>query len=186
MGRKGDIIDIINVIDRIEILINSSKVMPITGSLIMDKDKLIELVDQLRLGVPQEVKAAEEVLQQKEQIMNLAMADARRAKAKAEDEFSRQLTESEQQRRAQEILEDAEERASRILQLAEAEAQSRRTEADAYALRTLRSLEREVNGISGSVRKGIDMLAGSTLAGSAMAGSNGYGDDDKREVLLAD
>ena len=159
-----------------EILINNSKVMPITGSLMMDKAKLIELVDQLRLGVPQEVKAAEEVLSQKEQIMNVAMADARRAKAKAEDEFSRQLTDSEQHRRAQEILEDAQERASRILQMAEAEAESRRTEADAYALRTLRSLEREINGISGSVRKGIDMLAGSTLASAAMANNNGNSD----------
>ncbi|MDE2843381.1 MAG: hypothetical protein OXN21_08370, partial [Chloroflexota bacterium] len=68
--------------------------MPITGNLMMDKDKLLELVDQLRISVPQEMKAAEEMLSQKEQIMNLAMADARRAKAKAEDEFSRQLTES--------------------------------------------------------------------------------------------
>lgn len=159
-----------------EILISNSKVMPITGKLMVDKDRLTELVDQLRLGVPQEVKAAEEVLSQKEQIMNLAMADARRAKAKAEDEFSQQLTQSEQQRRAEEILEEAQDRASRILQLAEAEAQNRRTEADAYALRTLRSLEREINGISGSVRKGIDMLAGSTLAGTAAAGS--FGDDD--------
>lgn len=159
-----------------EILINSSKVMPITGSLMMDKAKLIELVDQLRLGIPQEVKAAEEVLSQKEQLMNIAMADARRAKAKAEDEFSKQLTDSEQQRRAEEILQDAQDRASRILQMAEAEAESRRTEADAYALRTLRSLEREINGISGSVRKGIDMLAGSTLASAAMANNNGNSD----------
>lgn len=158
-----------------EILIGNSKVMPVTGKLMVDKDKLTELVDQLRLGVPQEVKAAEEVLSQKEQIMNLAMADARRAKAKAEDEFSQQLTQSEQQRRAEEILEEAQDRASRILQMAEAEAQNRRTEADAYALRTLRSLEREINGISGSVRKGIDMLAGSTLTGTAAAGS--FGDD---------
>ena len=156
-----------------EILISNSKVMPITGALMMDKAKLIELVDQLRLGVPQEVKAAEEVLSQKEQIMNVAMADARRAKARAEDEFSKQLTDSEQQRRAEQILEEAQERASRILQMAEAEAESRRTEADAYALRTLRSLEREINGISGSVRKGIDMLAGSTLASAAMANNGG-------------
>ena len=171
--RKGDIIDIINTIDRLEILISNSKVMPLTGALMMDKAKLIELVDQLRLGVPQEVKAAEEVLSQKEQIMNVAMADARRAKARAEDEFSKQLTDSEQQRRAEQILEEAQERASRILQMAEAEAESRRTEADAYALRTLRSLEREISGISGSVRKGIDMLAGSTLTSAAMANNGG-------------
>ena len=161
-----------------EILIDNSKVMPITGSLMVDKSKLIELVDQLRLGIPQEVRAAEEVLPQKEQIMNNAMAHARRAKAKAEDEFSKKLTQSELQRKADQILEDAHERAARILHLAEAEAESRRTEADAYALRSLRALEREVNSISGSVRKGIDMLAGSTLAGAAMSNGNGYMNED--------
>jgi hypothetical protein len=160
----------------LEILINDSKVMPITGNLMVDKAKLTELVDQLRLGIPQEVRAAEEVLYQKEQIMSVAMADARRAKARAEDEFSKQLTDSEQHRRAEEILQDAQDRASRILQMAEAEAESRRTEADAYALRTLRSLEREINGIGGSVRKGIDMLAGSALASAAMS-SNGKSDE---------
>ena len=97
--------------------------------------------------------------------MNLAMADARRAKAKAEDEFSQQLTQSEQQRRAEEILEEAQDRASRILQLAEAEAQNpderRRMP---MPFEPSGPWRREINGISGSVRKGIDMLAGSTLA----------------------
>ncbi len=170
--------DIINVIDRLESLIDNSKVMPITGSLLMDKNKLVELVDQLRLGIPQEVKAAEEMLSQKDQIMNNALADARRAKAKAEDEFNEKLTQSEHQRRAVEVLRDAEERAGRILRQAKEEARTRCTEADAYALRSLRSLERELSGISGSVRKGIDLLAGSTLAGVAMSNGNGYHDEE--------
>ena len=69
--------------------------MPITGALLMDKPKLLELVDQMRLGIPQEVKAAEEMLSQKDQIMNNALADARRARSKSEDEFREKLTQSE-------------------------------------------------------------------------------------------
>jgi hypothetical protein len=57
-----------------------------------------------------------------------------------------------------------------MIEQAEAESQARRTEADAYGLRSLRALERELNSISGSVRKGIDMLAGSTLVGSGLNG----------------
>ncbi len=167
--RKEDIIDIISVVDRLELLIENSKVMPITGNLMVDRARLVELVDQLRLGIPQEVKAASELLNQKDQIMTNAMADAKRAKARAEEEFTRQLNQTEQSRKAEQILADAQERASRILQLAEAEAQSRRTEADAYALRSLRALEREVSNINGSVRKGIDMLAGSSLAATIPA-----------------
>lgn len=145
--------------------------MPITGALLMDKAKLVELVDQMRLGIPQEVKAAEEMLSQKDQIMNNALADARRARAKSEDEFRDRLTQSEFQRRGDQLVSEAEQKAARILQQADAEAQSRRTEADAYALRSLRALEQEVNSISGSVRKGIDMLAGSALVGAPISGS---------------
>ena len=166
---KGDVIDIINVVDRMETLINTSKVMPVTGSLLIDKKKMMELVDQLRLGIPQEVKAAEEVLAQKDQIMSIAMSDARKAKSKAEDEFRERLGQSELRRKSEEILVEAEQRAAKILEQAEAQSLVRHTEADTYALRSLRGLERELSSISGSVRKGIDMLAGNPLTSSVSA-----------------
>jgi hypothetical protein len=154
-----------------ETLINTSKSVPVTGSVLVDKKKLQELLDQLRLGIPQEVKSAEEVLAQKDQIINNAMLDSRRAKVKAEDEFREKLAQNEVHTRAEEALREAEQRASRILEQAEAESQARRTEADAYALRCLRAFERELSTLNGSVRKGIDLLAGNALVGSL---GNGY------------
>jgi hypothetical protein len=154
----------------LETLINTSKTVPVTGALMMDKQKMMELVDQLRLGIPQQIRAAEEVLSQKDQIMSQAILDARRAKTKAEDEFRERLNQNEVRKKAEEVLRDAEHRAARMIEQAEAESQARRTEADAYGLRSLRALERELNSISGSVRKGIDMLAGSTLVGSGLNG----------------
>ena len=47
---------------------------------------------------------------------------------------------------------------------AEQEAENRRNQADAYALRTLRDLERDLTTATGSIRKGIDVLASSALA----------------------
>ena len=154
-----------------ETLINTSKSVPVTGNVLIDKTKIQELLDQLRLGIPQEVKAAEEVLAQKDQIINTAMLDSRRAKVKAEDEFREKLAQNEVHKRAEETLREAEQRASRILEQAEAESQARRTEADAYALRCLQAFERELSTLNGSVRKGIDLLAGNALVGSL---GNGY------------
>jgi hypothetical protein len=152
-------------------LISTSKAVPVTGNIIVDKKKIRELVDQLRLGIPQEIKSAQEVLAQKDQILNTATLDARRSKAKADDEFREKLSQNEVQKRAEETLRDAQQRASRILEQAEAESQARRTEADAYALRCLRAFERELTALNGSVRKGIDLLAGNALVGSL---GNGY------------
>ena len=154
-----------------ETFIDTSKSLPGTGSIRVDKKKLKELLDQLRLAVPQEVRAAQEVLTRKDQIVNQSLSDARHTKVQAEDEFRARLQQTEvlqhAQQRAAETLKDAEQRVARILQQAEAESQARRTDADAYALRSLRALERELNTLSNSVHKGIDLLAGNTaLAGN--------------------
>lgn len=161
---KGDIIDIINIIDRLETLIETSKSVPVSGNSLIDRKKVKELVDQLRLAVPREVRSAVEVLSQKDHIINQAQVDARRTKSKAEEEFRQRLEQSEvmvqAERRAAETLKDAEQRASRLLQQSESEARSRRTDADTYALLSLRALEKELSALTGSVRKGIEVLAG--------------------------
>jgi vacuolar-type H+-ATPase subunit I/STV1 len=175
---KEDTIDIINVVDRLETLINTSKVMPVNGSLLMDKKKIMELVDQLRLAIPQEMKLADEVLAQKDQIINNAMVEARRAKVKAEDEFKEKLSQNELRKRAEEILREAEHRANKIIEQAQAEAQAKRTEADAYALRSLRAFERELNTLNGSVRKGIDLLAGNALVSGGVGSGSPFGEND--------
>jgi regulator of protease activity HflC (stomatin/prohibitin superfamily) len=137
-----------------------------TGALLMDRDLLMELVDQLRLNIPQEVRSAEQVLFQKDEIINNAMLEARRARVKAEDEFREKLGQNELRKRAEDMLQEAERRANRLVEQAEAECAAKRTEADAYALRSLRAFERELQTLNNSVRKGIDMLAGNALVGA--------------------
>ena len=141
-----------------------------SGNVLIDKKKVMELLDQLRLAIPQEILAAEEVLTEKDQILNLALLDARRTKGQAEDEYRERLDHSEitlvAENRAVEVLRQAEERAERLNRQSEAQARSRRSEADAYALQSLRALERELSALNGSVRKGIDLLAADQAAAS--------------------
>ena len=136
----------------------------------MDKKKVMELLDQLRLAVPREILAAEEVLSEKDQILNQALLDARRTKAQAEDEYRERLDHNEitmiAETRAEEMVRQAEERAERLGRQSDSQSRSRRFEADAYALQSLRTLERELSAITGSVRKGIDLLAADQAAGS--------------------
>tara|TARA_B100001964_G_scaffold219055_1_gene260794 strand:- start:73 stop:516 length:444 start_codon:yes stop_codon:yes gene_type:complete len=123
----------------------------------------MELVDRLRLTIPEEIRTAEDVLSQKDQILNTAANDARRTKSMAEDELRDRLNSNEvvtqAETRAADTIRDAEERITRMLEQSEAEALSRKTEADAYALRSLRTMEIELGKLAGSVRKGIEVLA---------------------------
>ncbi len=129
----------------------------------MDRNKAMELVDQLRLTVPKEIRAAEEVLSQRDHIMNLAQTDARRTKSQAEDDYRERLDKHEllmqAEQRATTLLRDAEDRARRMVEQAEAQSEASRSDADAYALRSLRTLEQELNGITSAVRRGIDVLS---------------------------
>ena len=144
-------------------MVETSKSVPVSGSILVDRKKVMELVDQLRLTIPEEIRTAEDVLSQKDQILNTAANDARRTKSMAEDELRDRLNNNEvvtqAETRAAETIRDAEERITRMLEQSEAEAISRKTEADAYALRSLRTMEVELGKLAGSVRKGIEVLA---------------------------
>ena len=151
-----------------ETLVETSKSVPVSGNVLVDRKKVLELVDQLRLTIPEEIRSAEDVLSQKDQILNTATNDARRTKSMAEDELRGRLNSSElvtqAETRAAETIKDAEERITRMLQQSEAEALSRKTDADAYALRSLRAMEVELGKLAGSVRKGIEVLAEQTAS----------------------
>jgi hypothetical protein len=156
-----------------EALIDTSKAVPMSGNVLVDKNRVTELLDQLRLAIPREILDAEEVLTEKDQILNLALLEARRTKSQAEDEYRERLDQSEismaAENRATQMVGQAEERAERLLRQSEAQARNRRSEADAYALQSLRALERELSALTGSVRKGIDVLA-TDQAAAAMDG----------------
>ncbi len=130
----------------------------------VDKTKLYELVAQLRMAIPQEIQRAEQMLSRKDDIISSAVSEANQARHHMEQEFRTRLSDHELGRKAEEVLRDAEARSRRIIEQAEHEAENRRNQADAYALRTLRDLERELTTATGSIRKGIDVLAGAALS----------------------
>ena len=138
----------------------------------VDKTKLSELVAQLRMSIPQEVRRAEEMLSRKDDILSSAVSEANQARHNIEQEFRTRLNDHELGRKAEEMLREAEARARRIVDQAEQEAENRCNQADAYALRTLRDLERELTTATGSIRKGIDVLAGSALAATPAPPAN--------------
>ncbi len=149
-------------------MIDTSKAARAGGHILVDRAKALELVDQLRLTVPKEIRAAEEVLSQRDHIINLAQTDARRTKSQAEDDYRERVDKHEilaqAEQRAANLLRDAEDRARRMIEQAEQQSEANRSEADAYALRSLRTLEQELSNITSSVRRGIDVLSGPATA----------------------
>lgn len=153
--------EMIDHIERIETLVTSAKKLPGLGVMV-DERQLRDAVQKLRQAVPTDTRRAQQIIAEREELINQGAREAKRITAAAEEEFRAKIKDSAvvkaSDRRAQDILAEAEERARAALNDAEREAAARRNEANQYTLEVLRTLDAQLAGLIGSVRKGIALL----------------------------
>ena len=87
--------DILQMIDRLEELLNESRPLPFTHNVIVDEDRMLDLIDQMRVSIPEEVKKAQQLLAQRDRLLAQAQEEANRTIAIAR-ERSDQLIERDQ------------------------------------------------------------------------------------------
>jgi conjugal transfer/entry exclusion protein len=159
---KESAIEILSLIDKLEEVISSATKIPVSKRRLLDLEKVAELVDQMRLVIPRDIKEAEEVLLKREDLLNQALVEARRIRTSAESEFRSRVEDSELVKESQEqvvkILEDAEEKSKNILKTAHAQGKVQRASSDQYSQDVLYKLEQRVSDILSTVRHGIDTL----------------------------
>ena len=144
--------DILHLVDRLEELFNESRPIPLTHSVVVDEDRVLEIIDQMRISIPDEVKKSQQVLAQRDRVMAQAQEEANRtltlAKRRGEESMSRDS-----------VVEAAHERAEQILDQARADVESMRSEADEYAVETLAALEDELTRLLNQTRNGIAKMS---------------------------
>ena len=100
--------DILQLIDRLEELFNEAKAVPFTHNVVVDEDRMLEIIDQMRVVIPDEVKKAQQVLAQKDRVMAQAQEEAERtvalARDKAEQVAAKDNIVVEAQKRGDQIL----------------------------------------------------------------------------------
>lgn len=148
--------DIMHLIDRLEEILNESRPLPFTHNIIVDEERVFEIIDQMRSLIPEEVKKAQQLLAQKDRILAQAQEEANRTLAIAKEKRD-QMVEREA------IVQAAHARAEQILAEARIEQENTRREADAYVLETLRRLEMELERSLNQVRNGISYLQSERL-----------------------
>jgi len=143
--------DILQMIDRLEELLNESRPLPFTHNVIVDEDRMLDLIDQMRVSIPDEVKKAQQLLAQRDRLLAQAQEEANRTIAIAREK-SDQLVERDQ------VVQSAYSQSEQIKAQAERDAQMIRQEADNYVMESLRSLEMEMERALTQVRNGIRTL----------------------------
>ena len=143
--------DILQLIDRLEELFNESKSIPLTRNVMVDEDRMLDIIDQMRIAIPEEVKKAQQLLGQRDRVLAQAQEEANRtleiARQKADQMVTKDMVAQEAARRAEQILAQARNEAENI-----------RADADDYAMNSLVQLQDELERIVNQVSNGVRLL----------------------------
>jgi hypothetical protein len=157
-------IDILYLVDRLENALNTGQRVPFTNKIMVDERECLDIVDQMRIVVPEEIKQARRVSQDRDRITGQAQEEAERIMARAQEEADRMMDERG-------LLDRARDREREIVDEAELQAQQIREEADQYAFQILDDLNRKLGPILSQVQAGIDALRPRALPAPASRNS---------------
>jgi vacuolar-type H+-ATPase subunit H len=154
--------DIQHLVDRLEELIDEGRHVWLTKMTMIDEERALEIIDQMRISIPEEIEKANRVLNQRDRILAQANEEAARI-----IDLAREKAETLIQRDA--ITQAAQNRAANIIEQARQEAEQMRADADNYVLEVLREFETHLVKTLSIVRNGINKIVQDREAARARA-----------------
>jgi cell division septum initiation protein DivIVA len=118
---------------------------------VVDQNAALGLIDELRVAVPEEVRAAKRINSEGERIIEKAQEEAERIVGRAQEQAAFLIDERG-------LTQAAEGESRRIIEEAHGDADRIRAGADDYALSVLEGLEGDVQRTLQSIQKGLALL----------------------------
>jgi vacuolar-type H+-ATPase subunit H len=123
----------------------------------VNEDEAMELIDQIRFNLPDEIKQANWTVSEQQRIITEAHAEAARIMSRANERAEETSSDHEVLRRAErqatQLVKEAQTKSDRIVQ-----------EAESYALEQLKQLEAHLGRTLATVRRGVEALQSTTPA----------------------
>src|SRR5207248_1296449 len=149
---EGEVqIKVDELLDRFEYLIQNARHVPLSTQIMLNEDELMELIDQIRFNLPDEIKQANWTVSEQQRIMTEAHAEAARTMSRANERAEETASEHE-------ILRRAERHAAQVVKDAQAKSDQIVRDAEAYALEQLKQLEAHLGRTLATVRRGVEAL----------------------------
>ena len=152
--------DITARLQQIEDLIQEAKSMPLSSSVLVNREEILEILEAARNDLPEEIKQARWIVKDREELLSKGRRDAETIVERAHHERSLLVSE-------QEVVMAAREEAERVLSEAQEQARQIRLEAEDYVDAKLAQYEialektwTELQKSIGQVRRGRDKLRG--------------------------
>jgi len=144
-------VDILYLLDQLEEVLGGGSRLPLTSRTLVDEQEILDILDQIRVSIPDELKAARRMTQERDQLIADAHAEAQRILSDADAQVAERISDHSVARLAEQRAADIQERAFQ-------QAEDVRREADAYAYKVLQKLREQIGQVSQTVDRGISEL----------------------------
>jgi vacuolar-type H+-ATPase subunit H len=142
------IVDILHLVDRLESLLNQSWRIPFTSNVVVHEDDFLDIIDQMRVSIPEEVKQARRISAERDHVLEQAQQEADRIIALAQEQAGSLADDHE-------VMRSAYAKADEIIAQANRSAEAVQGEADVYVMESLSTLEEYLMRLLTTVRNGI-------------------------------
>jgi len=146
-------VELFNALNELEEIVETSIKVPMTRRVLVDEDRLLDMLDRIRTTLPEEIRQARWIIQEREKVMAETKKEAGRIMEDVQKQMERRVEESE-------FVRVAKERAEEIVEKAENVAREIRQGARDYADELLNEIEKRIEKIVSEVRDGRAELKG--------------------------
>jgi vacuolar-type H+-ATPase subunit H len=110
--------DVLKLIDEVEDIVEAGSSLPFSSRVMVDKDELLDIIKEIRIKLPDEIKQAAWIKEERERILSEARSDATTLLSEAEQKLEIMLEEEGiskmANQRAEEIMNKAQTNAKEI------------------------------------------------------------------------
>jgi len=145
------IVDIQFLVERLEALVVNARKVPMTSQIILEQATMLDLIDQLRVAIPEEVRAARRVNQETDRVLGKARDEAEQIIGAAQEQAALLLQD-------QSILREAESKSQELLDQAQSKSEETMSGADQYAADVLERLESDLVKTLSIIKKSLEVL----------------------------
>jgi len=144
-------VDLLSVLNDLEEVIENSSKIPLTKKILVDEERVLDLLDRVRTTLPEEIRQAKWILQEREKVLVDSQKEAARILEDAQRQVVIKADDSEVARQAKTVAEE-------IVGKAEVVAREIREGARAYADDILKNLEDSLGKITEQINQGRNEL----------------------------
>ena len=142
---------IVELIDHLEYLVHRAQRVPFTHNVMIDEDEILDLLDQIHVNLPEEIKRARGILEEQEKMLAEAQQEAARISQGAAQKADEMLKDHE-------VTRKAEGHGKALVREAQQRAEEQRKQADEYAADVMQQLESHLVRTVATVRKAQETL----------------------------